>query len=104
MRLRLLADRMAASGVTPTLRVDEARVVVVCPEGNLDYRNVVRTTPLGQRFPEYDTVENVVRGTLVEAASFSVAAQDEIIRKLRTNTVGLDLENWLEYHQVRYGW
>ncbi len=104
MRLRLLADRMVASGVTPTLHVDEARVVVVCPEANLDYRNVVRTIPLGQRFLEHDTVEYVVRATLVDPASFAVVSQDEIIRKLRRNTVGLDLKNWLEYHRERYGW
>ena len=104
MRLRLLADRMLACGVTPTLNVDEARVVVVCPEGNLDYRNVVRSTPLGQRFPELDTVEDVVRATLVDPASFAVMSQNEIIRQLRGGTPGLDLYDWLEYHRVRYGW
>ena len=95
---------MVASSVTPTLNVDEARVVVVCPEGNLDYRNVVRTTPLGQRFPELDTVQDVVRSTLVDGDSFAVVAQDEIVRKLRRNSVGLDLKKWLNYHRVRYGW
>ncbi len=104
MRLRLLADRMVASGVSPTLPVDEAKVVVVCPEGNLDYRNVVRATPLGQRFLEHDTVEDVVRATLVDPASFAVVSQDEIINQLRGDTPGLDLDDWLEYHRVRYGW
>ncbi len=42
--------------------------------------------------------------TLVDAASIAVVAQDEIIRKLRRNAFRLDLENWLEYHRVRYGW
>ena len=95
---------MVASGVTPTLPVDEARVVVVCPEANLDYRNVVRTIPLGQRFLELETVEDVVRATLVDPPSFAVVSQDEIIRQLRGDPSVLDLENWLEYHRVRYGW
>ena len=42
--------------------------------------------------------------TLIDASSFAVVAQDEIIRKLRRNAFRLDLENWLEYHRVRYGW
>ena len=36
--------------------------------------------------------------------SANYEAQDEIIRKLKSNTNGLDLNNWLEYHRVRYGW
>ncbi len=95
---------MVASGVTPTLPVDEARVVVVCPEAHLDYRNVVRTIPLGQRFLELETVEDVVRATLVDPPSFAVVSQDEIIRQLRGDPSVLDLENWLEYPRVRYGW
>ncbi len=102
--LGVLADGMVASGVSPSLPVDEARVVVVCPEANLDYRNVVRTTPLGQRFPEHDTLEDVVRATLIDGGSFAVVAPDEIIRQLRGDTTEPSLENWLGYHRVRYGW
>jgi len=104
MRLHLLADRMVASGVSPFLPIDEARVVVVCPTANLDYRNVVRDTPLGQRFPEFDTVEDIVKATLIDRDSFSVVAPDEIIGQMREKAIGPDLDDWLEYHRVRYGW
>jgi len=42
--------------------------------------------------------------TPIDASSFAVVAQVEIIRKLRRNAFRLDLANWLEYHRVRYGW
>ena len=66
MRQRLLADRMVQQR---ELDVDEAKVVVVVPEGNRAYRAVgsVRTTtspPLAGRFPQLETVEAVVRASL----------------------------------------
>ena len=79
-------------------------MVVVCPAANLDYRNVVRATPLGQRFPEHDTVEDIVKATLIDRDSFSVVAPDEIIGQMRGNATDLDLGDWLEYHRLRYGW
>ena len=49
--------------------------VVVNIVSYLDYRNVVGATPLGQRFPEHDTVEDIVKATLIDKDSFSVVAQ-----------------------------
>jgi hypothetical protein len=104
MRLLLLADRMRDEGATETLRVDEARVVVACPVANIDYRNIVKTTPLARRFPQHDTVEEVIRATLKDRTRFAVAAQEDIVAKLRSSTIALRLSFWLDYHQMRYGW
>lgn len=41
LRLRLLADEIQRSGFAPGMAVQDARVVVVCPAANLDYRLVV---------------------------------------------------------------
>ena len=104
MRMHLLADRMLARGVTPDLQIDEARVIVVCPGENTDYRQVVRTIPLAKRFPELDTVEEIVRASLKDGNSFSVVASDDIINQLRSSNLAGNLEKWLEYHRARYGW
>ena len=104
MRLHLLADRMLTNGVAPDLPIDEVRVVVVCPAANVDYRTVVKTTPLAHRFPQFDTVEDVVRATLSDGRLFSAVATEEIIAKLRRSVIAPDIERWLEYHSARYGW
>ncbi len=78
--------------------------VVVNIVSYLDYRNVVGATPLGQRFPEHDTVEDIVKATLIDKDSFSVVGPYEIIGQMMGNATDLDLENWLEYHRLRYGW
>lgn len=104
MRMHLLADRMLARGVTPDLQIDEAKVVVVCPAQNTDYRQVVRTIPLAQRFPELDTVEEIVRASLTNRISFTVASSEEIVDKLRSGNFARALNEWLEYHRCRYGW
>jgi hypothetical protein len=104
MRLHLLADRMRSEGVTPELPIKEAKVIVVCPAANVDYRLVVKTTPLGQRFPHLDTVEDVVRAAITDGDSFAVLAPEEIFGKLRGTAIAADIERWLEYHAVRYGW
>ena len=104
MRLHLLANRMLANGVTPNLLVDEAKVVVVCPAENTDYRQVVGTIPLARRFPDLGTVEEIVRATLTDQNSFSMVAPEEIIGKLRSGSLAGDMKEWLEYHKTRYGW
>ena len=66
MRQRLLADRMVERR---ELDVDEAKVVVVVPEQNVDYRRIsdgFKTTspPLADRFPDLETVESMMRAVL----------------------------------------
>ena len=104
MRMRLLADRMVAEGVTPALQITDARVIVVCPAANLDYRQAVEETPLARRFPRATTVEEVVRATLKAPEAFSVVAQEDVLAALRDGPLAGSLEPWLEYHRVRYGW
>ena len=104
MRMHLLADRICAEGVSPELPISEAKVIVICPAANSDYRLAVKSTPLGQRFPHLETVEEVVRATLADRDSFAVAAPEEIIEKLRGSDVATHIERWLEYHATRYGW
>lgn len=104
MRLRLLADRMVARGVTEGQRVDEARVVVVCPKANNAYRLAVQKTPLAARRPPGATVEDIVRTTLKDPASLTVVAQDDLVAHLRGSLVASGLSSWLAYHSLRYGW
>jgi len=104
MRMHLLADRMLAEGVTPDLQVTDARVVVVCPAANQDYRQPVEETPLARRFPQSATIEDVVRATLRTPKAFSVVAQEDVVAAFRAGPLDASLEPWLEYHRVRYGW
>lgn len=104
MRLLLLRDRMIEEGVSPDMQVADARVVVVCPSANTDYRHVVRETPLGRRFPSLDTVEEAVRATLKTPDSFVTLAQEDVVAALRRGPLSDELKPWLDYHQARYGW
>ncbi len=104
MRMRLLADVMETKGVTGELPVDEARLLVICPESNQDYRRVFQRLPLAQRFPELDTVEQVFRACLKEPERFAVVSQERLVTALRTDPTHESIEPWLEYHELRYGW
>lgn len=104
LRLLLLADRMRSSGVTPSLPIHDARVVAVCPAANLEYRQAVRRTPLGRRFPSLNTVEEIVRATMKTPESFAVVAPEDITAMLRVSTMAARLRPWRDYHQLRYGW
>ena len=105
MRQRLLADRMVEEG---ELGVDEAKVVVVVPEGNWAYRTVTdgRTTTsplLAQRFPKLETVETLMRASLKDPdAQFDMVAPaqllDGVARSLPDETV-----DWANYWRDRYG-
>jgi hypothetical protein len=104
MRLRLLADRMVDEGVTAALRVDEARVVVACPEANQEYRKAIPSTPLARRFPHVGTVEGLMRATLKDPSGIAVVAPESLVGALRAAVLGPAIRPWLEYHQARYGW
>ena len=65
-RLRLLADRMVADR---ELGVGDARVVVVVPEENTEYRQMsyrkkISSPPLIERFPDKKFVPDIFRATL----------------------------------------
>ncbi len=104
MRMHLLRDRMLVEGVSPDMPVTEARVVVVCPTANQDYRRAVRTTPLSRRFPQMHTVEDVVRATLRDPDVFGTVGQETVVSELRASPLAPQLKDWLAYHRSRYGW
>jgi len=104
MRMLLLGDRMLVEGVTEALRVDDMRVVVVCPTANDDYRRVVPTTPLGLRLPNGSAVREAMRAGLKDPRRLDVIAQDQVVARLREGPLAADLKPWLDYHALRYGW
>lgn len=104
MRMLLLGDRMLLEGVTETLRVDDMRVVVVCPTANDDYRRVVPKTPLGRRWPGGSTVRDAMRAGLKDPRRLDVVAQDDLVERLRGGPLSGELKEWLDYHALRYGW
>lgn len=104
MRLHLLADSIVQNGVTPELQVDEASVVVVCPEANMAYRELVSRTPLARRFPGMATIQEVMRAVLKRPERFAMLSQEQIVAQLRSARLAPELEPWLEYHRHRYGW
>ena len=105
MRQRLLADRMVQGR---ELDVDEAKVVVVMPEGNRAYRAVgsgrTTTSPLlARRFPHLETVGAVMRASLKDPdAQFAMVAPalllDGVMRSLPDETT-----QWAGYWRDRYG-
>lgn len=104
MRMLLLGDRILGEGLTETLRVDDVRVVVVCPLANDDYRRVVPATPLGRRWPCGATVRDAMRPGLKDPRRLDVVAQDDLVARLRREPALAGLEPWLDYHARRYGW
>jgi len=103
MRLRLLADEVERSGIGPGLAVADARVVVVCPAANRDYRLAVPSTPLARRFPTLATVEAIMQATLRDPAGISVASSEALVAGIRASDQAANLADWLDYHALRYG-
>jgi hypothetical protein len=103
MRTRLLADKIVEEGLTPTMPILDARVLVVCPKDNAEYRQVVRTVPLSQRLPSFKLVEELIKATLKDAGGFQVTSQELLTATIRS--AGLDvLASWCGYHRDRYDW
>ena len=105
MRQRLLADRMVHDR---ELDVDEAKLVLVVPEGNVAYRRVSdgskTTSPaLAERFPSIETVERLMRTVLKSPeAQFDMLTPatllDAVVRAYPDETA-----DWASYWIQRYG-
>ena len=105
IRQRLLADRMVQQN---ELEVDEAKVVVVVPEDNRAYRALSdgragTSPPLARRFPQLDTVEEVMHASLKdpEAQCKIISPSlllEGVVRSLPDETV-----EWANYWRERYG-
>lgn len=100
----LLADVIERTGLSPDVEVADARVVVVCPQANADYRRAVHTTPLARRYPTLTTVHEVMRATLRDPADLAVASSEALVAALRASEHADSLTAWLAYHRDRYGW
>ncbi|MEY4545411.1 MAG: hypothetical protein RL685_1606 [Pseudomonadota bacterium] len=103
-RMLLLGDRMLSEGLTEALRVDDFRIVVVCPTANQAFRHVAPKTPIGKRLPPTTTVTDAVAMGLQDARRIEMAAQDQLVAALRRGQLRGELEPWLAYHALRYGW
>lgn len=100
LRLRLLADKMIREhqfGVT------DARVVVVCPKGNSDYRNRVTSPPLSSRFPNATTITELLPFLLLDPQGIVLTSQEDLITGIRKHPVADAMKPWLQYHEERYG-
>jgi hypothetical protein len=103
-RLRLLADQMVRNGVTPSLPIARATVVVVCPEGNLDYRNAVSSLPIARRFAHLGTVEAMIQATLKDSGGLVLTSQEALLAAVRKASMRTPVQAWADYHMARYGW
>ena len=105
MRQRLLADRMAHRR---ELDIDEAKVVVVVPEGNQAYRRVadrraMTSPPLAQRFPGLEAVHEVMRACLKDPdAHFDVVSPSQLLEGVIRSLPDESVE-WANYWRERYG-
>lgn len=105
MRLLLLGQRMLERGVTPDIRITDAKVIVVCPTENRDYTSAVPSLPLAQRFPAFTAVEELVRANLKNPDDFALVAPEGILSSIsRALPQEAAVQDWVSYHRERYGW
>ena len=105
MRQRLLADRMVRMG---ELDVEEAKVVVVAPEDNQAYRLIsdgraVTSPPLARRFPQLETVEEVMRACLKDPDSQFRMVSPSLLLEGVVRSLPEETEVWAGYWRERYG-
>ena len=101
VRQRLLADRMVAR---KELGISDAKVVLVVPDGNAEYRGGITSPALRAAFPDAASVEKVVWATMnAPDRDFAVISQRAIAETVRARC-GEAVRDWSEYHLARYGW
>ena len=99
MRLRLLADRMVKE---QELGISGAKVVVVVPEGNTAYREVITSPPLKTRFPNCETVSGVFRATLKRPDEAYGVVCPSILVDAVERECGSAVSTWVKYQRDRY--
>ena len=99
MRLRLLADRMVRDR---ELRVSEAKVVVVVPRCNTVYRRRITSPPLAERFPQLETVSDVMRATLKHPDRVASVCPSMLLEAVEREC-GAAVSSWAAYMRERYG-
>lgn len=103
MRMVLFGDRAIEERITKDLEIDDFRVIVVCPEANLDYRAPSDKSPLGRSSPGA-SVDALMQSGLHRPERISFVGQEKIVASLRDCPLAGQLDDWLRYHEVRYGW
>jgi hypothetical protein len=101
VRLRLLADRMVRRG---EFGVSQAKVVVVCPEDNREYRGRITSPKLATRLPENAGLETAARSLLKDATGFMMTSPKHLAAAVLRSVPGRDVADWYAYHCERYGW
>lgn len=101
MRLRLLADKMARER---EFGISEAKLVVVCPQDNLAYRQTITSPPIADRFPTAKTIEDVAKLALRDPTGFAMTSPEILIDAVRRANLGTNITDWLAYQKERYGW
>lgn len=104
MRLRLLADRMVRCR---ELGVTDAKVVVVVPEENADYRKIscrkkVSSPLLIERFPDKEYVEDTMRATLKRPDdAFAMVCPSTLVDTVERECSD-SASDWVAYMRERY--
>lgn len=101
MRLRLLADRMVEK---KEFDVSEAKVIVVVPQEHSKYRKHITSSPLAQRFPKLDRVEEVFGATLKRPNDAFAMVSPALLVDAIERECGDAALDWVAYQRERYGW
>jgi hypothetical protein len=101
VRLRLLADRMVRCS---EFGVSQAKVIVVCPEDNREYRDRITSPELANRLPAGVGLGTAVRSLLKDPEGFSMTSPEALARGIRQRVSSATITEWFEYHSERYGW
>ncbi len=97
MRFGLLGQKMIGEG---EFGVIEAKVVAVCPEENLEFRNEITSPGLRRRFPECRSIETVLRQVWKNPELFAMTTQETLVDAARAAVDGLG--DWASYLKSRY--
>ena len=101
MRQRLFADRMITQR---EFGVSEAKVVLVLPDGNDEYRRSMTSPALHAASPDAATVEAVNRAAINGPdRDFGVVSQHAMAECVRARCGGA-VQHWSDYHFEQYGW
>lgn len=102
MRNRLLADRMIANH---ELGVSDAKVIAVVPEGNAEYREIITSPKLAERFSNLRTVSDIFTATLKEPdKAFATVSPSTLLEAVeRECGEAPAISEWAGYMRDRYG-
>lgn len=102
MRTVMLGEKMVRD---KEFGVTEAKVVVVCPNENIDYRDVITSPALRKKFSSISTVEEVFAAVLNDKSIFTTTSQEDLIKSLRhVGYKSKEFNDWNAYQLERYGW